>query len=282
MKTRLGQTRSIVVSFACAASLVSALGGAVAGADRPGECPAKLGPLGFSSGEISDPGERHPKARCFYRSDDWDKQATIRASWIPADQPDAGLNLESTYCLSEDEEQVGDGQYGEATRVGRVFPTVGEQMVLGTYLATRKGASTAKIVKAARALAASMAPLAAACPTLPEVPDVEVPAAPTADTFSDDEIYAGILDVAAELAAAPPAAFDREAVGACIGADPEGMSVGLIEGSRHAQMVSDACAVLPLLFDDLPPKQASEVMLIVITLLAAEDERRQAEAAATE
>ena len=90
------------------------------------------------------------------------------------------------------------------------------------------------------------------------------------------------IHVAAELAAAPPAAFDREAVGACIGADPEGMSVGLIEGSRHAQMVSDACAVLPLLFDDLPPKQASEVMLIVITLLAAEDERRQAEAAATE
>jgi hypothetical protein len=282
MKTRLGQTRLIIVSFACAALLASALGGAVAGADRPGECPAKLGPLSFSSGEINDPGERHPKARCFYRSDDWDKQATIRASWIPADQPDAGLNLESTYCLSEDEEQVGDGQYGEATRVGRVFPTVGEQMVLGTYLATRKGASTAKIMKAARALAASMAPLAAACPTPPEAPVVEATAAPTAETFSDDEIYAGILDIAGELASATPSAFDREAVGACIGADPESMSVGLIEGSRHAHMISNACAVFPLLLDDLPAEQASEVMVLIITVLAADEERRQAEAAATE
>lgn len=96
MKTRLGQIRSIIVSFACAALLVSALGGAAAGTDRPGACPAKLGPLGFSSGEISEPGERHPDARSFYPSNDWDRQATIGASWIAADQPDAGLNLEST------------------------------------------------------------------------------------------------------------------------------------------------------------------------------------------
>jgi len=43
METRLGQIRSLIVSFACAALLVSALGGVAAGADRPGACPAKLG-----------------------------------------------------------------------------------------------------------------------------------------------------------------------------------------------------------------------------------------------
>ncbi len=142
------------------------------GSDRPSACPGKLGPLKFSSGEVTGPGERFAKARCFYRSDDWDKQATIRAAWIPADQPDATLNLETTYCLTEDEKYAEDGQYGAGTRTGRVFPTKGERFVLGTYLATPNGAPTAKIVKAARTLAADYAADAAACPALPtEMPD---------------------------------------------------------------------------------------------------------------
>jgi len=255
-------------------------------ADRPSACPGKLGPLKFSSGEVTGPGERFAKARCFYRSDDWDRQATIRAAWIPADQPDATLNLETTYCLTEDEKYERDGQYGAGTRTGRVFPTKGERFVLGTYLATPKGAPTAKIVKATRALAAGYAADAALCPaptTVPDEPATPEPA-PTAsaETFSDDEIFAGILDIADDLNATPAPPFDRETVAACLGTDPGDMSVALIEDSPHARTVNDACTVLPLLLAELPAEQATDTAVFIIALLVADEQRRQAEAAAAE
>jgi hypothetical protein len=285
MQLRTVRISSVVASILGASLLSSVLALPALGADRPSVCPGKLGPLKFSSGEVTAPGERLAKARCFYRSDDWDKQATIRAAWIPADQPEATLDLETTYCLTEDEQSAGDGQYGEGTRTGRVFPTAGERFVLGTYLATPKGTPTAKIVKAARALASSYAADAAVCPPLPTAVPEAVPeptAAASAETFTDDEIFAGILDIADDLNAASAPSFDREAVAACLGTDPEDMSVALIEGSRHARTVNDACAVLPLILADLPAEQATETALLIIALLVADEQRRQAEASAAE
>jgi hypothetical protein len=287
MQTRTGRISSAVATILGAALLSILLVLPALGADRPSVCPGKLGPLKFSSGEVTGPDERFAKARCFYRSDDWDKQATIRAAWIPADQPDATLNLETTYCLTEDEKNAGDGQYGEGTRTGRVFPTTGERFVLGTYLATPKGAPTTKIVKAARVLAASYAEDAAVCPPIPEAVSEgtaieEPPAAASGETFTDDEIFAGIFDIADDLNAAPAPTFDREAVATCLGTDPGDMSVALIEESPHARMVNNACAVLPLLLADLPAEQATETTLFIVALLVADEQRRQAEAAAAE
>ena len=290
MHTRLKRIHSIVVASLCATLMSSTLASGMAASDRPDACPGKLGPLKFSSAEVSAADERFPEARCFYRSDDWDKQATIRAYWTSADGPDIELDPGTNKCLVEDDQQVADGQYGEGTRTGRVFPTKGERMVLGTYLATAKGAPTAKIVKAARALAMSYAPLAAACPTPPEALDEEA-AAPSAsapvqaeaeagtETYSDDEIFGGILDVADELASVSSRTFDRETVAACLGVDPGDMSVAIIGESSHADTVMRACGIHVLLLDELPEDEASRVMRVVIALLLADGERRQAEAA---
>lgn len=287
MQMRTVRIGSAVTSILGASLLSMLLVLPALGADRPSACPGKLGPLKFSSAEVTAPGERFAKARCFYRSDDWDKQATIRAAWIPADQPEATLNLETTYCLAEDEQSAGDGQYGEGTRTGRVFPTAGERFILGTYLATPEGTPTAKIVKAARALASSYAADAAVCPPMPTAVPEATPApkptaAASAETFTDDEIFAGILDIADDLNAAPAPSFDREAVAACLGTGPEDMSVELIEDSPHARTVGNACAVLPLLLADLSAEQATETAVFVIALLVADEQRRQAEASAAE
>ena len=288
MPTRTKRTRTVFVPLLSATLLVGVLGVPVAGSDRPEACPAKVGALKFSSAETTGTGERFAKTSCFYRSDDWDKQVTIRAAWISADRPDATLNLEPTYCLKEDEAQVEDRQYGEGTRLGRVFPTKGERFVLGSYLASPKGPSTAKIVKAARAPASSYAADAATRPaptedvSLPATPSPEPPTAADAETIGDEEIYTGIFDIAEAMNAAPAPAFDREAVATCLSTDPGSMSVALIEDSSHARTVNDACAVLPLLLEELPAEQATEMTIFIIALLVADEQRRQAETAATE
>ena len=143
-------------------------GGSAAAMGKEDACPAKLGPLRLSSSGEGEDGSAYGEFRCFYRSEDWNKQTTIRASWVSKTDPAATLNLESTYCERTDEDYLGSGQHGDETRNGLVFPLAGKRFILATYLGTNDGPSVDQIKKVARKVALSYASLAATCPGAPD------------------------------------------------------------------------------------------------------------------
>jgi hypothetical protein len=280
MSVRNTGIRLLLSSLLTAVLLSGTLATGTVAQDQPEGCPASLGPLDLQSETTTESERRFGKVSCFYRSKDWEKQVTIRAAWVSADHPDATLDLAATYCLAVDEEQVADRQYGEDTRLGRVFPTEARSFVLGAYLATSVGPSTRKIMDATRVLAQSYAPLAAACPTPAVVPSAEpsddtpeaeadqpVSAEPeaTSTAAGDDAIASAVLDIleSADLSETP--AFDRAYLSDCLTRDD--WAIDILEADvERRQTVMLACRIQPFL-GNLSRETNQLVMAVIIALV---------------